>query len=136
MENTLENKAKFFSLYYGQNIRSWNEDDQGRVAKVGPTYMTKRIISECHLKLDNPEFGITAEDKKFLEKSMIGFVFGIELVGHFAYLEVKSSLWKGKKLVSLNAVQLDYLRSKGFALPWMELSVEKLIEYGWIKLYY
>ena len=24
----------------------------------------------------------------------------------------------------------DYLRSKGYALPWMGLSVEKLIEYG------
>lgn len=29
---------------------------------------------------------------------------------------------------------LDYLRSKGYALPYMGLSVEKQIEYGWIKL--
>ena len=28
----------------------------------------------------------------------------------------------------------DYLRSKGYALPYMGLSVEKQIEYGWIKL--
>ena len=29
---------------------------------------------------------------------------------------------------------VDYLRSKGYALPWMDLSVEDLVKYGWIKL--
>lgn len=29
---------------------------------------------------------------------------------------------------------IDYLRSKGYVLPWMGLSVEKLVEYGWVKL--
>ena len=29
---------------------------------------------------------------------------------------------------------LDYLRSKGYAVPYMDLSVEDLVEYGWIKL--
>ena len=28
----------------------------------------------------------------------------------------------------------DYLRSKGYALPWMDLLVEDLVEYGWVKL--
>jgi hypothetical protein len=28
----------------------------------------------------------------------------------------------------------QYLVSKGYALPYMGLSVEQLIEYGWIKL--
>lgn len=28
----------------------------------------------------------------------------------------------------------DYLRSRGYCLPWMGLSCEKLIEYGWVKL--
>lgn len=29
---------------------------------------------------------------------------------------------------------LDYLRSQGFAMEWMGLSVSKLVSYGWIKL--
>lgn len=34
-----------------------------------------------------------------------------------------------------NCIQaIDYLRSKGYALPYMGLSVEQLVEYGWIKL--
>lgn len=28
----------------------------------------------------------------------------------------------------------DYLRSKGYALPWMGLSVEDLVSYGWVKI--
>lgn len=28
----------------------------------------------------------------------------------------------------------DYFRAKGYALPFMGISVNKLIEYGWIKL--
>ena len=28
----------------------------------------------------------------------------------------------------------DYFRSKGYALSYMGLSVEDLVEYGWIKL--
>lgn len=29
---------------------------------------------------------------------------------------------------------VDFLRSKSYAIPYMGLSVEKLIEYGWVKL--
>ena len=31
-------------------------------------------------------------------------------------------------------IKSDCLRSKGYALPYMDLSVDNLIEYGWIKL--
>ncbi|WP_411973351.1 hypothetical protein ACLCDV_07875 [Sphingobacterium sp. Lzh-3] len=29
---------------------------------------------------------------------------------------------------------IDFLRSKGYALPFMGVSVEKLVEYGWVRL--
>ena len=29
---------------------------------------------------------------------------------------------------------VDYLRSKGYALPFMEYSVDQLIEFGWVKI--
>ena len=31
-------------------------------------------------------------------------------------------------------MNIDYLRSKGYALPWLGLSVEEMIEAGWIKI--
>lgn len=33
-----------------------------------------------------------------------------------------------------NWENLDYLRSRGYALPWMGLTVEEMVEVGWIKL--
>jgi len=36
--------------------------------------------------------------------------------------------------ICLTAESCDFLRSKGYAMPWMGVSVEKLVEYGWIKL--
>jgi hypothetical protein len=44
-----------------------------------------------------------------------------------AKIEV-NNVWK------LNIQQIDYLRSRGFALPWMDLSVDDLQNYGWIKI--
>jgi hypothetical protein len=38
-----------------------------------------------------------------------------------------------KKPVPYIAI-VDYLRSKGYALPWMGLSVEEMVQAGWIKL--
>ena len=35
---------------------------------------------------------------------------------------------------NIEQYEIDYLRSKGYALPYMDLSVEDLISYGWIKL--
>lgn len=29
---------------------------------------------------------------------------------------------------------LDFLRSQGYALPWMGISVQELIEWGWVKI--
>lgn len=32
------------------------------------------------------------------------------------------------------SIAVDYLRSRGYALPWMGLSVDEMVEAGWIKL--
>lgn len=41
----------------------------------------------------------------------------------------RSSKWQ----FELEQYEIDYLRSKGYALPWMGLSVKDLIDYGWVK---
>src|SRR5690606_41780636 len=38
--------------------------------------------------------------------------------------------WSGKNWLIVS----DYLRSKGYALPFMGISVEQMIEWNWIKL--
>ena len=34
----------------------------------------------------------------------------------------------------IGSIECDYFRSKGYALPYMDLSVEDLVKYGWVKL--
>jgi len=43
--------------------------------------------------------------------------------------------WRSKEcLEQLPFQEIDYLRSKGYALPFMEYSVEDLISFGWVRL--
>lgn len=49
--------------------------------------------------------------------------------------DCRISIVKGGETGSLEALTMyDYLRSKGYALPWMGLTVDELVEYGWIKI--
>lgn len=51
------------------------------------------------------------------------------------------SIKLGKRMIEMfvngddiNLEEVDYLRSKGYALPWMNLSVDALVKIGWVKL--
>lgn len=135
MENTLENKLKFIVQYYGQkvaNIQHPFEEDY--IGKVEGLFIEE--INYLELKSIS---SITDEDLYF-----IGFLFGWEKLYGVNHPNV---LYQAKEIISrlfthpnshcelsLYLNLYDYLRSKGYALPWMGLSVEKLQEYGWIKL--
>jgi len=113
--NKIEKKSKFFAQYWGQDVlyiprteQTWNvfsfQDEDG-----------KDVVSESYLLL-KPLSSITDEDAIFLKHQ--------ENIDAVKYYE----RW------GVNSYDTDYLRSKGYALPYMGLSVEKLIEYGWVKL--
>lgn len=140
MENTLENKAKFFAQYWGQNVltrphcggKKWILGDevsiQSALSKQGYDY-------QYFLEL-KPLSSITDED---LEKISFNFPEGTKDI-EFDFLPDNYKFhWKAKKGIKvkegfLALKDFDYLRSKGYALPWLGLSVEKQIAYGWVKL--
>lgn len=154
MENTLENKAKFFAQYWlqevlcsdifhyknkkmnGNNIPSdhylelkplsqISDDDAINVAKlVSPMLFEGRGKNGGHY-IDKSEIWwySVKHDGKIL-------MVDIDLDGYvFEYDEVDEY-----KRPSRSLIGTDYLRSKGYALPYMDLSVEDLIDYGWVKL--
>lgn len=103
-ENTLENKAKFFAQYWGQHLI------------IMGSFL--RIID--HLTLGNIENDDILQLKplsKISDEDAINLGYGY--ASH-----LKSNLDRN----------IDQLRNLGFAVPWMDLSVEDLVEYGWIKL--
>lgn len=136
MENTLGNKAKFFAQYWGQKLLAVTVNEDELCQKIGNSYMGKYHVEMCHIKL-KPLSSITDEEliivsaiegDKYTEDHIIR---GRTIIKTFAeYSDCTDSLKNTNQLIQL----IDYLRSKGYALPYMGLSVEKLQEYGWIKL--
>ena len=150
-QNTLENKAKFFAQYWGQKVFKYTREGSLLTEGIGNVLFIpeSKAMSFSYLEL-KPLSQISDED--VIRGIMLTYNKTYEDLGDI--LEVKhyntfSSItttragenfktsrsihhWNGDR--KIGSKECDYLRSKGYALPWMDLSVEDLVEYGWIKL--
>ncbi len=153
MENNLENKARFIAQYYGVKalyvggvgvVRigygGWNlkhpdffleltplskisDEDAIEVSKL-LGYITKRTIVR---DTDCISIFLYTEDDYDVQPT-----FNIQYDG-YAYFS-NGDTWEDNFQRGADVSAYDYLRSKGYALPYMDLSVEDLINYGWIRL--
>lgn len=140
MKNTLESKAAFFAQYWGQKIMTMTVNDNNFLQTVGFTYMNRYKVENCHLEL-KPLSMISDQDA-----FKVGNIFGwlesegdsisdIIQNGHRIVSNILDNKFSTSNLVLKLYLQVyDYLRSKGYALPYMDVSVETMIEYVWIKL--
>lgn len=173
MENTLQDKAKFFSLYWGQKVMIngssifevgyLDEPREKDYLKLKPlSSITDEEIIEI-LRLAHNLKSITSEFKCAIKREndiIHCWYVNSETSGeyhiclNFKYATINCNLhfkeMSGDKLSShkvnigeihfsasrvVGYIQIvDFLRSKGYALPWMGLSVGELINFGWIKL--
>ena len=133
LENTLENKAKFFAQYWGQYVLYFTSDFLRKIDNL----TLDSVENDDYLEL-KPLSQISDEDAIEVSK-----IFGIgHLSGAIKELILsifRTSINDSGTTSSTNGIKnwlhvFDYLRSKGYALPWMDLSVEDLVEYGWVKL--
>lgn len=118
-ENTLENKAKFFALYYGQKVLCTSL--YGTV--LNGFWLDKIMDGSCDSEIQlKPLESISDEDAAqcWVNDNYIPKSEDIKFVANL--------------FNPITAINADYLRSKGYALPWMDLSIQDLIDYGWIKL--
>ena len=123
MENTLENKAKLFAQYWGQEIVGHNVITEGLNDAVNHRIILD--LKERFLEL-KPLSSITDEDAKFCGfGNKKDFIKVWDTYGSEVFLE---------RFIFNNLHFTDYLRSKGYALPYNGLSVDEQIECGWIKL--
>lgn len=131
-ELTIENKQKFFALHFGQEVHALKMSKKDVVSTVDEISFRKDI-SEDYLYL-NPLSSITDEDAKRLAVIEADFrtsdVFkrGRQLANSVEDCQYSVGNFKTVMLIT------DYLRSKGYALPWMGLSVDEMVQAGWIKL--
>lgn len=153
MENNLENKARFIAQYYdvkalyvggvgvvrigygGCNLKhpdffleltplsKISDEDAIEVSKL-LGYITKRTIVR---DTDCISIFLYTEDDCDVQPT-----FNIQYDG-YAYFN-NGDTWEDNFQRGADVSAYDYLRSKGYALPFHDLSVEDLINYGWIKL--
>lgn len=127
MENNLENKSRFFAQYWGQKVLG-NSNTGWKNWNIHDVSLRSVVLAKSDFLELTPLSDITDED-------------AIEVARHLARYKsdivnsVKEHLKENHPYGDyLEQPELDYLRSKGYALPWMGLSVEKIIEFGWMKL--
>lgn len=108
MENNLVNKAKFFAQYFNQNVFRYGNDMETSFLVY---WKLNTISSDYYLELTNID-NITDEHAKIL---------GFENASDFF---IDGSTY----------AMIDDLRLLGYAVDWSDLSVDELIEFGWIKL--
>ena len=158
MKNTIENKARFFAQYWGQEV----------AIHCNNLYYVNAIMDKIgeHYYLElTPLSQITDEDAIALAKivtynpSDINYNPDNVWVGNGDengkgeyYIEIGvGNCWEAELTITENAgVKLiyeennidiydcvsifDYLRSKRYALPFDGITVDELIEFGWAKL--
>lgn len=129
LENTIENKAKFFALYLGQEVRIWVDVE------------TQHSYELNFMSLNYLEVG----KFKLLLKSLrnITDADAIEVAKVCYPLEDLPKLEMNIKNVGLGIVSsvnemgfipIDYLRSKGYFLPYLGMDEEEATKRCWIKI--
>lgn len=163
MENTIENKAKFFAQYYGQEIMRWEQwYDTAENSRVGfaPMQSKTGVDKGWYLELTSLS-DITDEDAMDLIKiygtegdkgynlkinrqkglgvgfcfNRYGYLMSFMLLDNGGCINNYYERYPEHQHFSVLEVEgIDLLRSCGYALPWMGVSVEEQIKRGWIRL--
>lgn len=124
MENTIQNHQKFRALYIGQDVlRSESQN-------------YKVIIDACYLGFQFLENGSYLE---LTPLSMLSDLDAVEVANlqDVLFIDTADIREHMRMAVRNDWFQFrtaDYLRSKGYALPFSGVSVQLQIEYKWIKL--
>jgi len=141
-------KSRFFSQYWGQKVGVKDKFDNWTVGNIFG------LDFEC-LEL-KPISKITDEDAIKVAILMTKFKWNLDLGVKVIqqenqiriYYDAKSSGFKhtttiyddffgrnyiGEPIQPLSGEIFDYLRSKGYAVPFMEYSVNDLISLGWVQ---
>ena len=105
-------KCRFFAQYWGQ-LYEFKKGNERLIL-----HDLKNITDEDAIHVAKI-FGMT-EDFEFTGKILCNTIFYNS--------ESETTLYNS------NAKAVDYLRSKGYALPFMEYSVKDLVSFGWVRL--
>lgn len=155
IQNNLENKAKFSCLYHGQRLQRIKESYgvNATLFLVSANVTENSFLELKHLSRISDYEAINVAKIVCPEMFQNAGVDPIKIERHGEWLTV----WRKRNVHSVDidflgyttcqneeveykrnsigtTFAIDFLRSRGYALPWMGISVETLIEWGWVKL--
>lgn len=123
-------KSRFFAQYWGQKVMKKNIEGLENFYSEPDGFirsMTKDSLLFLELKSisnlsDNDAIKVSEIWGSKVHSKILGNIITIR-IGTKAESEVRNSIGV-----------IDFLRSKGYALPFMEYSVDDLISFGWVRL--
>jgi hypothetical protein len=123
-------KSRFFAQYWGQDYIYKNEYGKfkGNLSDGNSIYhFTNHLNNNNAILLLKPLSKITDEEAKQLpNREYNGFSKPYESAIQFLTIF--------KLMGFLTSEEADFLRNLGFAIPFMEYSVNDLISFGWVQL--
>lgn len=156
-EITPENRAKFFAQYWGQNVLSSDMyGDNGTIYSLtmkedsfNDKWLSLKPLSSISdedaievAKIACPELFHTRKSGHYVDRSQIDWIsvkhdynyksVDIDIDGYVLVCDESDGSLYERNPNMVHAI--DYLRSKGYALPWMGLTAQEMVEAGWIKL--
>lgn len=150
MENNILNKGKFFAQYWNQKVLCFNDEGQ---YKLGNCYEVDGSVDEhSFLELKSIKNMSLEEAQKYLDTFYnhgpgnivcdLEFYKGWGFSIIFKYKDNETPeddegySYSSVSIESTNTSyeDVDWFRLNGFAVSWGGLSMEQLIEYGWIKI--
>lgn len=141
-------KLQFFTQYLGQRVLKTKDDE---CPEIGNNLLTLNIpfLSLIENNPENYYLELKSLSKISDEHVLELFKKQVELEkadkvkcndicfnNGSIFLEIRFYFGKGwsESYKQLNIEQIDYLRSKGYAIPYMKYSIQDLIEKKWITL--
>lgn len=143
-ETKQKDKEKFFAQYWWQGVAYYSEN--GHSNNVGDILEVKDIHHLLLTKISDIATSDAVEVAKILD-AWVDFRDNEEIEKQYAggkdapmdkatfvsYLP--EMLFEDTHVYGMKIIMAyQYLQSRGYALSWMEWSVEELIEIGWLKL--
>lgn len=153
---TTEEKARLFAQYWGQEVLIDNIGKKMIVGLAWSAGWTDRVKSYLELKpissisddhaievakiAHSPTFTYPAKweimrdlEYEFVTVTSKGSYHSFDISTTDGSIDMYQEDHKSDNSINHYAA-CDYIRSKGYALPFMQYSVEEMIEFGWIVL--
>lgn len=138
MENTTENKLKFFAPYYGQKVLKNKNYSETTVLNGHFFFHSACYAENYHLELRSTDSITDDECIAFFD-----FLFPLaskmpdnDNAGKVKAIKYMLSSMDNKECEPDwgTSGSRDWLRSKDFLIDFMDMTKEQLLEYGWAKI--